>query len=177
MNSDTGAARRGYDYLDTPIGSLLLVVEDGALVRVEFERDGAKAAPDPDWEHDPEGARTAAAQLAEYFEGGRRDFDLELRPEGTSFQCAVWQALADIPYGETVSYGELAETIGRPSAVRAVGAANGRNPLPIVLPCHRVIGSDGSLTGFGGGLPAKRFLLDLEGATYAEGRQLELVSS
>ena len=168
---------RGYDYLETPIGSLLLVVEEGALVRVEFERDGSRVAPDPDWERDPEGVSAVASQLNEYFQGARTDFDLELRPEGTDFQCAVWQALAEIPYGETVSYGELADTIGRPSAVRAVGAANGRNPLPIVLPCHRVIGADGSLTGFGGGLPAKRFLLDLEGASYAEGRQLELVSS
>ena len=104
------------------------------------------------------------AQLGEYFAGRRRTFDLPLTPEGTTFQCSVWMALRAIPYGATISYRALAERIGRPSAMRAVGAANGRNPLPIVVPCHRVIGADGSLTGFGGGLPTKRFLLELEGA-------------
>ncbi|HEY8022769.1 MAG TPA: methylated-DNA--[protein]-cysteine S-methyltransferase [Thermoanaerobaculia bacterium] len=105
-----------------------------------------------------------AAQLAEYFAGRRRDFDLELDPPGTPFQRQVWGELARIPYGATVSYGELARRVGRPNASRAVGAANGANPIPIVLPCHRVIGSDGSLTGYGGGLPIKRALLSLEGA-------------
>ena len=92
------------------------------------------------------------------------DFDLPLAPQGTAFQKDVWQALASIPYGETISYAQLAQRVGKPTAMRAVGAANGRNPLPIVLPCHRVIGADGSLTGFGGGLPTKQFLLELEGA-------------
>ena len=105
-----------------------------------------------------------ATQLDEYFAGARRDFDLPLAPEGTDFQRTVWHALARIPYGDTTSYAQLADTIGHPSAVRAVGAANGRNPIPIVQPCHRVIGADGALTGFGGGLPTKRFLLELEGA-------------
>jgi methylated-DNA-[protein]-cysteine S-methyltransferase len=103
-------------------------------------------------------------QLAEYFGRRRMLFDLPLAPRGTPFQLMVWRTLATIPYGQTISYGELAARIGQPTAVRAVGAANGRNPLPIVLPCHRVIGASGSLTGFGGGLPTKRFLLQLEGA-------------
>jgi methylated-DNA-[protein]-cysteine S-methyltransferase len=108
--------------------------------------------------------RQAQAQLAEYFAGQRRDFDLPLAPQGTEFQREVWWELANIPFGGTISYAELALRVGRPTATRAVGAANGRNPLPIVLPCHRVIGADGSLTGFGGGLPTKEFLLQLEGA-------------
>ena len=108
--------------------------------------------------------RETRRQLEDYFAGERRDFDLPLSPHGTEFQCEVWLTLAHIPYGETWSYRDLAQRIGRPSATRAVGAANGRNPLPIVLPCHRVIGADGSLTGFGGGLPTKAFLLRLEGA-------------
>ena len=103
------------------------------------------------------------AQLGEYFKGDRREFALPLAPRGTPFQRHVWQALQRIGYGETISYAQLATSIGRPSATRAVGAANGRNPLPIVVPCHRVIGADGSLTGFGGGLPIKQFLLALEG--------------
>jgi methylated-DNA-[protein]-cysteine S-methyltransferase len=102
------------------------------------------------------------AQLDAYFAGRRRDFDVRLAPEGTPFQLRVWAALCEIPYGETISYAELARRIGNPNAVRAVGAANGRNPLPIVVPCHRVVGADGSLVGFGGGLDVKRALLDLE---------------
>jgi methylated-DNA-[protein]-cysteine S-methyltransferase len=106
----------------------------------------------------------ARVQLEEYFSGNRKQFDLPLAPQGTPFQQEVWHTLATIPYGETISYAQLAQRIGKPTAMRAVGAANGRNPLPIVLPCHRVIGADGSLTGFGGGLPTKQFLLELEGA-------------
>lgn len=157
-----------YDYLETPIGSLLLVGTKEALVRVAFEQDGRPVQPPEDAEHGPAELETASRQLHEYFAGRRSTFDLLLDPRGTEFQCAVWDALATIPFGETWSYAELAERIGRPSAVRAVGAANGRNPLPVVLPCHRVIGADGSLTGFGGGLDAKRFLLDLEGAAYLD---------
>ena len=108
--------------------------------------------------------REARVQLGEYFDGRRREFDLPLGPRGTDFQRTVWFALAKIGYGETISYATLAARVGKASAMRAVGAANGRNPLPIVLPCHRVIGSNGSLTGFGGGLPTKQFLLELEGA-------------
>jgi methylated-DNA-[protein]-cysteine S-methyltransferase len=118
-----------------------------------------------DWqEGDHPLLRETARQLAEYFAGARRVFDLPLAPRGTAFQCDVWTTLATIPFGETISYAQLASRVGKPTAVRAVGAANGRNPLPIVLPCHRVIGADGSLTGFGGGLPTKQFLLQLEGA-------------
>ena len=115
----------------------------------------------------PAGVRflqAAKTQLAEYFAGSRRDFDLPLAPQGTEFQLQVWHELARIPFGATISYAQLAQRIGNPSGTRAVGAANGRNPLPIVLPCHRVIGADGSMTGFGGGLPTKEFLLRLEGA-------------
>src|SRR5690606_26909033 len=111
-------------------------------------------------------------QLEEYFAGTRRDFELPLSPQGTQFQRNVWRTLAAIPYGRTWSYRDLAQRIGRPSAMRAVGAANGRNPLPIVLPCHRVIGADGSLTGFGGGLPTKAFLLRLEGSLPEGSREL-----
>lgn len=164
-----------YDYLETPIGSLLLVGTKEVLVRVAFEQDGQRVPPPDDAEHAPAELAAARRQLSEYFEGKRSAFDLPLEPRGTEFQCAVWDALATIPFGETWSYAELAERVGRPSAVRAVGAANGRNPLPVVLPCHRVIGADGSLTGFGGGLDAKRFLLDLEGATYRDAeRQQQL---
>lgn len=106
----------------------------------------------------------AVRQLDDYFAARRRVFELPLAPRGTDFQRTVWMTLAGIGYGETISYAQLAQRVGRPTAMRAVGAANGRNPLPIVLPCHRVIGADGALTGFGGGLPTKQFLLELEGA-------------
>ena len=108
----------------------------------------------------------AVCQLNEYFEGRRKDFTLDLKPSGTPFQLSVLAALEQIPYGQTRTYAEIARQIGRPKAVRAVGAANGRNPLPIVIPCHRVIGSDGSLTGFGGGIAAKQYLLSLETAEF-----------
>src|SRR3546814_10405807 len=107
--------------------------------------------------------RETGAQLEAYFTGALQAFDLPLKPIGTAFQREVWSTLAEIPYGQTWSYGDVARRIGKPQAVRAVGAANGRNPIPIVVPCHRVIGADGSLTGFGGGLPAKQLLLTLEG--------------
>ncbi|GLQ46333.1 methylated-DNA--protein-cysteine methyltransferase [Dyella lipolytica] len=151
-----------YDPLPTPIGDLLLVADAQGLREVWFETGRHRKSPDPTWHHDPSKLVFARRQLDEYFAGERQMFDLPLHPLGTPFQLDVWHALAKIPYGATVSYGEMARRIGQPLAVRAVGAANGRNPLPIVLPCHRVIGSDGSLTGFGGGLPTKRFLLALE---------------
>ena len=128
-----------YDYLDTPIGSLLLVGTKEALLRVAFEQDGRPVEPPDDAEHAPGELEVAKAQLSEYFAGERVTFDLTLEPQGTDFQRAVWDALATIPFGETWSYAELAERIGRPSAVRAVGAANGRNPLPVVLPCHAAL--------------------------------------
>jgi len=115
-----------------------------------------------DWRRDDRAFDDVVSQLEEYFEGRRREFQLALAPEGTPFQLRVWKALLDIPYGETISYGELAERIGQPSASRAVGLANGSNPIPIVIPCHRVIGSNGKLTGYGGGLAIKERLLALE---------------
>ena len=141
--------------IDSPVGPLALTVDDdGALTRLGF---GAGDASD-----DPRFA-PAVAQLREYFAGERTGFDLELRPEGGSaFERRVWTELITIPYGETASYGEIAARIGRPGMARAVGSANARNPIAIICPCHRVIGSDGSLTGFGGGLENKRTLLDLE---------------
>lgn len=155
-----------YTWADSPVGRLLLAGTD-ALSLIAFSRGPKNAAPLADWESsDAPFLRRAAAQIDEYFQGSRREFDLDLEPTGTPFQLKVLDALATIPYGETRSYGEIATQIGKPRAVRAVGAANGRNPLPIVLPCHRVIGADGSLTGFGGGLETKRYLLDLEGARY-----------
>jgi methylated-DNA-[protein]-cysteine S-methyltransferase len=118
--------------------------------------------PEPDWIYSDKPFATAMGQLTEYFDGQRRHFDLPLRPDGTEFQLRVLDELQRIPYGETASYADIAERIGNPKAVRAVGAANGRNPIPIVIPCHRVIGSDGGLTGFGGGLATKETLLRLE---------------
>lgn len=154
-----------YTTIDSPIGPLLLAASDEGLHAVEFHEARHPVRRGEDWrEGDHPGLRRAEQQLREYFAGDRRSFDLPLAPRGTPFQREVWQALATIPYGKTRSYGQLAATLGRASASRAVGAANGRNPLPIVLPCHRVIGANGSLTGFGGGLPAKQFLLTLEGA-------------
>lgn len=149
----------------SPVGPLLLAADDAGLRLIEFDAPRHPYPRGADWqpgEHDV--LRETEAQLREYFAGKRRAFDLPLAPRGTPFQVEVWQALARIPFGSTWTYAQLATHLGRPSATRAVGAANGRNPLPIVLPCHRVIGADGSLTGFGGGLPTKRFLLELEGA-------------
>ena len=147
-------------YLDTPIGTLRLVSGDGHLARIEFE---GQHRDDGHRETGEAVLTECARQLTDYFDGRRQRFTLPLAPAGTPFQQAVWMALRDIPYGQSRSYREIARAIGRPTAVRAVGAANGRNPLPIVVPCHRVIGSDGRLTGFAGGLAAKAFLLRLEG--------------
>jgi methylated-DNA-[protein]-cysteine S-methyltransferase len=153
-----------YTTIDSPVGPLLLAASDAGLHAIEFSRSRHPVPRGGDWrEGDHLLLHEARRQLDEYFAGRRRGFDLPLAPQGTGFQREVWRALATIPYGETVSYAQLAARVGRPKAMRAVGAANGRNPLPIVLPCHRVIGADGSLTGFGGGLDAKRFLLELEG--------------
>lgn len=142
----------------SPVGALWLCAEDERLVGLYLPDRPAPSGP---------GGRggvlaRAAAQLTEYFAGERRDFDLPLAPIGTEFQRTVWHALADIPFGATCSYGDLARVVGRPSASRAVGAANGKNPISIILPCHRVIGASGELTGYGGGLPMKRWLLDHE---------------
>ena len=158
-----------FDDIATPIGRLRLVADVQGLREVWFETGKSKRSAAPHWQHDPERLHFARHQLDDYFAGQRQSFDLPLHPIGTTFQLQVWQALEAIPYGTTVSYAEIARRIGQPQAVRAVGAANGRNPIPIVVPCHRVIGSDGSLTGFGGGLPTKRFLLALEeGITHGD---------
>jgi methylated-DNA-[protein]-cysteine S-methyltransferase len=153
-----------YNELETPIGPLLVAADEAGLRLIHFQSGRARRQPDPAWRRDAAPFRALSSQLAEYFARKRRHFDLVLAPEGTPFQLEMWQALTAIPYGTTISYSELARRVGRPQAVRAVGAANGQNPLPIVVPCHRVIGKDGSLTGFGGGLPVKRPLLELEGA-------------
>ncbi len=146
--------------LPTPIGELLLVSDGEALTALQFD-DARRGRPTPGAAPDAVLQR-ASAQLGEYFAGGRTSFDLPLRAAGTPFEQRVWEQLRVIPYGETTSYGELARRVGEPGAARAVGRANGRNPIPVIVPCHRVIGADGSLTGFGGGLECKRALLDLE---------------
>ena len=151
-----------YQYLDTPIGRLRLLSDGRQLTAIEFE--GQYADLGEASEQTDRALAPALRQLEEYFQGRRKDFDLPLAAAGTQFQQSVWRALIAIPYGEVRSYGDIAKAIKRPRAVRAVGAANGRNPLPIVVPCHRVIGSNGALTGFAGGLQAKRTLLRLEGA-------------
>jgi methylated-DNA-[protein]-cysteine S-methyltransferase len=148
--------------MDSPVGRLLLAGERDRLKVIGFSSGGKARGADPEWERFDEPFRRAKAQLGEYFEGRRRAFDLPLAPDATPFQARVLAALVAIPYGETRSYKEIAEALGNPRAVRAVGGANGSNPLPIVIPCHRVIGSNGTLTGFGGGLDVKRYLLDLE---------------
>ncbi|KAF1687682.1 cysteine methyltransferase [Pseudoxanthomonas broegbernensis] len=163
-----------YRYIDSPVGMLTLATADAGLHAIEFPQDSYFLPRDGWQEGDHPLLRRAQAQLDEYFAGHRRAFDLPLAPQGTPFQRQVWFALADIPYGRTVSYAQLAATLDRPTATRAVGAANGRNPLPIVLPCHRVIGANGALTGFSGGLPTKRFLLELEGALPRETRAEDL---
>ena len=151
-----------YDELPTPIGRLRLVADAEGLREVWFETGRHRKSPQPDWIRAAAPLAEARRQLEEYFAGDRTRFELKLHPIGTPFQLAVWEELGRIPYGATISYAELARRIGQPAAMRAVGAANGRNPIPIILPCHRVIGSNGSLTGFGGGLPTKRFLLSME---------------
>ena len=155
-----------YAYLETPVGILLIAGDDGAVECISFPRHGKAAKPEPGWQELQRGAvAEAIRQLREYFAGKRTRFDLPLAPKGTEFQRAVWRQLQDIPYGETISYGELARRVGNPKAARAVGSANGANPLPIVIPCHRVIAGDGSIGGFGGGLPTKEILLALEQRT------------
>jgi methylated-DNA-[protein]-cysteine S-methyltransferase len=152
-----------FTYIDTPVGKLLLAgCDDHGLRHIAFQCGKGAMAPKPEWKQSAAPFRAAERQLREYFEGKRTAFDLHLHPKGTPFQLAVWKALMTIPYGATCSYGDIAKAIGRPRAVRAVGLANGRNPLPIVVPCHRVIGADGKLVGYGGGLTVKQALLDRE---------------
>jgi methylated-DNA-[protein]-cysteine S-methyltransferase len=146
----------------SPIGPLLLAGDKDGLRFLSFASSKRAVAPGPDWVLDESAFRDVRGQLEAYFRGGLTDFEVPLAMEGTKFQLRVWNELRAIPYGETISYAQLAGRIGNPKAVRAVGLANGSNPIPIIVPCHRVIGSDGSLTGFGGGLPTKKMLLELE---------------
>lgn len=162
----TRATSRAHTVIDSPYGPLTLVADGDHLTGLYME--GQRHRPEPETfgrRESPQVApfRQAGAQLAEYFEGRRTTFDLPLELRGTDFQRTVWQGLRDIPYGATLSYGELAERLGRPTAARAVGLANGRNPIGIIVPCHRVVGATGALTGYGGGLERKQRLLAFEG--------------
>jgi methylated-DNA-[protein]-cysteine S-methyltransferase len=152
-----------YCTISSPVGELLLAGDASGLRMLGFLDGTHPIRPKPDWQEDSRPFKQAISQLREYFGGKRQEFDLPLAPQGTEFQLKVWNALRTIPYGKTWTYGELARCIRKPKASRAVGAANGQNPIPIIVPCHRVIGADGSLTGFGGGLKIKRILLELEG--------------
>jgi methylated-DNA-[protein]-cysteine S-methyltransferase len=151
-----------YATMKSPIGPLLLAGDEGGLRLVHFATGRRPKSPQRDWIEDRAPFKEVIRQLDAYFEGKLKDFDLPLVLDGTEFQLLVWNNLRKIPYGETVSYGQLARRIGSPDAARAVGLANGSNPIPIIIPCHRVIGSNGDLTGFGGGLPTKKKLLALE---------------
>lgn len=162
MTTRTPAPHRAHAVTDSPVGHLTLMAMGGSLVGVYMGEEGHESPPDTVDDADTTVLTEAAKQLDEYFAGRRTEFDLPMIFDGTPFQRQVWAALRTIPYGETMSYGELAGRIGRPAAVRAVGLANGRNPISIVVPCHRVIGSNGDLTGYGGGIERKRFLLSLE---------------
>jgi len=147
-----------YHAVDSPIGTLLLLGDGMALTGLRTEPHERS----PDWSHDPAAFRDAESQLETYFAGELTDFDLPLAPRGTSFQLKVWSALTEIPYGTTTTYGAIAAAVGRPDAVRAIGACNGQNPIAVIVPCHRVVGADGTLVGYGGGLERKRTLLELE---------------
>jgi len=151
-----------YSYFDSPIGPLLLNGSRDHLEGLYFSSGKKARGADESWERADEPFLRVKKQLKEYFAGERKVFDLALAPKGTDFQLSVLAALQDIPYGETCSYADIAQRIGNARAVRAVGSANGNNPIALIIPCHRVIGSNGSLTGFGGGLDTKRYLLDLE---------------
>ncbi len=153
-----------FDFIDSPLGRLRLTATSAGLTSIHFEDERYAPPLDSAWIRAPAfpPLREAAMQLAEYFAGRRRAFDLPLSPVGTPFQRAVWDAIATVLPGETISYAELARRAGRPRSVRAAGGATGRNPLAIVIPCHRIVGADGSLTGYGGGLARKRALLALE---------------
>ena len=155
-----------YRTIPSPIGELLLVGTGNGLEMIGFPSGKGIVEVQAGWQKNPSAFPDVVRQLGDYFAGTRKHFDLKLNPSGTDFQLRVLRALKRIPYGQTVTYQDIAIDIGNPKAVRAVGAANGRNPIPIIIPCHRVIGSDGSLTGFGGGLSTKQFLLDLEASDF-----------
>jgi methylated-DNA-[protein]-cysteine S-methyltransferase len=151
-----------YSQLESPVGPLTLVADESGLRQIVFTNAHRAGATNPSWRKDDEPLREVIHQLQAYFAGELQEFTQSLAPQGTPFQLEVWERLCKIPYGETISYGELARRIGNPKACRAVGLANGSNPIPIIIPCHRVIGSNGKLTGYGGGLPIKEKLLALE---------------
>ena len=151
-----------YTQIESPLGPLLLAADDAGLRQILFVKGRHPAQPESSWKEDRAPLKETIRQLHAYFAGELENFDLQLAPEGTPFQLGVWRSLCDIPYGATISYGTLASRVGNPKASRAVGLANGSNPIPIVIPCHRVIGSNGKLTGYGGGLPIKEKLLALE---------------
>ncbi len=159
---------------DSPVGPLLLAGDGVSLQIIGFQSGKGRVTASASWHERPDAFPDVRRQLDEYFAGTRRTFDFPLAPAGTPFQLQVWEALLQIPYGETWSYRQLAAAVGNVQAVRAVGLANGRNPLPIVIPCHRVIGSNGSLTGYGGGLATKQALLALERRWVSNGGQLDL---
>jgi methylated-DNA-[protein]-cysteine S-methyltransferase len=152
--------------LDSPVGPLSVVVSEGAVVSLHMDDEVVPTDEEVD-AADRRVAAEAAAQLEDYFRGSLQQFDLPLRPAGTEFQRSVWHALEQIPYGTVASYGEIARRVGRPTAARAIGAANGRNPIAIIVPCHRVIGADGTLTGYAGGMWRKQWLLTHEGFALA----------
>ena len=157
-----------YTTMQSPINDLLLVSDGDALTGLYMEQTRGDRVVEAAWERDPGPFREVVRQLQGYFEGELRLFDLPIAPQGTDFQQIVWAALRELPFGERISYGEQARRIGRPSASRAVGLANGRNPISIIVPCHRVIGAGGSLTGYGGGLGRKRWLLEHEASLVAQ---------
>jgi methylated-DNA-[protein]-cysteine S-methyltransferase len=153
---------RTHTVMDSPVGPLTLVSEDGVLCGLYMDEQRHRPQEEIFGHRDDTRSHDAIKQLEAYFAGELREFDVPLTMSGTEFQRRVWTELQGIPYGETISYGELAERLGQPTAARAVGLANGKNPISIIVPCHRVIGSTGNLTGYGGGLPRKRYLLDFE---------------
>lgn len=165
-----------FTHIDSPIGPLLVAGDDEALHYISFPTGHKAFSARPEWHRAEAPFAEASRQLAAYFAGELRQFTLPLHLSGTDFQNSVWRHLSTIPFGETQSYGQVANALGRPKACRAVGAANGNNPLPIILPCHRVIGASGALTGFGGGLPTKEFLLRHEGVLDDSGPRLGLFS-
>ncbi|MDE0853732.1 MAG: methylated-DNA--[protein]-cysteine S-methyltransferase [Nevskia sp.] len=155
-------ATRYFSTIPSPVGELLLLSDGDSLTGLYMQQQAHWEGMQPHWRRDDARLRRARAQLRAYFADELKTFELPIRLQGTEFQERVWNELLNIPFGETVSYGELARRLGQPNASRAVGLANGRNPISIIVPCHRVVGSNGQLTGYGGGLPRKRWLLDHE---------------
>jgi len=151
-----------YHLFPSPVGQLLLVSDGNALTGLYMNDHTGAPQPEPGWSDDQRNFDRVCDQLTGYFSGGSRQFDVPLAPQGTEFQKKVWRELLRIPFGETISYGELARRIGQPKASRAVGRANGQNPISVIVPCHRVIGADGTLTGYGGGIDRKKWLLEHE---------------